>query len=427
MTRTRSVTAPRAPRLRALRPAANRSPRAVSRPDRDLDRALLALGADPTFVEALLGDLAEERAQRAARDGAAAARRWYVREALHSTPYLLRHVVRHVLRHGTPRQRRRLAAGLAGLAGAASLAALAWSTRNGPPARLALGAGAGAAEDGLVVNEIRPVRLPVRVLDAAGHVLEPAGLRYRQVAGIPIPVTRAGVVTCTRRGDALVRASLGALAADVVVHCEPVREARAAVWNSFLLGDPPRPLPLDFVGLDGRPVTRLRARVRVEDSTVAVVERTPEGLAVRPRASGRTHVWVSVGDRAAGGEVQVFAPVPAPDAMRRDRPLVAAPVRLAAGAAVRWPLPLGLFSLEFLPDRRGGGASSRASPGLAVDGAVMCMPALRPGVTSTFCLARAPGATVTVTAPKGASGVAGALALARWPGEDATPSDDGPP
>lgn len=359
--------------------------------------------------------------------------RWYAREAFRSAPHLVRHAVQHVIRHGTTRQRRRLAAVLAGVALAASLGGLAWLTRNGPPARLAFGTAAGAAGDGLVINELRPVRLPMRVLDESGHMLTPARLRYpvryRRVSGAPVPVSAGGLVTCTQRGDALVRASLGALAADVLVHCEPVREARAAIWNDFVLGDRARALPLDFVGLDGRPVTRLRARVRVEDSTVAAVERTAEGLVIRPRASGRTHVWVTVGNREAGGEVQVFAPVPAPDAMRRDRPLVATRVRLTAGAAVRWRLPLGLFSLAFLPDGREGGAPS-AVPRLAVDGAVMCMPALRPGVTNTSCLARAPGATVIITAPEGASEVVGALALGRWPGDDApapAPSRDGPP
>ncbi|MFL5578717.1 MAG: hypothetical protein ACJ79S_22405, partial [Gemmatimonadaceae bacterium] len=71
--------------------------------------------------------------------------------------------------------------------------------------------------------------------------------------------------------------------------------------------------------------------------------------------------------------------------------------------AVRWPLPRGLFWLSFLP-----GPDARAAPRLAVDGAIMCMPALGPGVTETHCLARDAGASVTVAHPgEGVVGVRG--------------------
>jgi hypothetical protein len=46
------------------------------------------------FRDAVLGDLAEEFVFRAERDGLSAARRWYYRETLRATPYLLRDWVR---------------------------------------------------------------------------------------------------------------------------------------------------------------------------------------------------------------------------------------------------------------------------------------------------------------------------------------------
>jgi hypothetical protein len=53
------------------------------------ERLLEALGAEPEFRDALLGDLAEDFATRAAHDGERAARRWYWREALRVAPHLL--------------------------------------------------------------------------------------------------------------------------------------------------------------------------------------------------------------------------------------------------------------------------------------------------------------------------------------------------
>ena len=79
-------------------------------PPRTAERLLEALGAGPEFRDALLGDLAEDFATRAADDGERAARRWYWREALRVAPYLLHDWAR--------RLRARDAARLAGLVGA---------------------------------------------------------------------------------------------------------------------------------------------------------------------------------------------------------------------------------------------------------------------------------------------------------------------
>jgi hypothetical protein len=57
---------------------------------------LESLGAKPEFRETLIGDLAEEFASRAERDGPAAARRWYYREAVRVTPHLLRSASREL-------------------------------------------------------------------------------------------------------------------------------------------------------------------------------------------------------------------------------------------------------------------------------------------------------------------------------------------
>jgi hypothetical protein len=59
-------------------------------PSRLIESTLHALGAEPQFRDDLLGDLAEELAVRAERDGRWSARLWYYREAIRAVPHLLR-------------------------------------------------------------------------------------------------------------------------------------------------------------------------------------------------------------------------------------------------------------------------------------------------------------------------------------------------
>jgi hypothetical protein len=59
-------------------------------PPLTVERLLEALGPRTDFRDGVLGDIAEEFALRAERDGSVAARRWYYREAIRTTPHLLR-------------------------------------------------------------------------------------------------------------------------------------------------------------------------------------------------------------------------------------------------------------------------------------------------------------------------------------------------
>ena len=385
-----------------------------------LDRTLLALGSDPAFIADLLGDLNEEYAHRAERDGIYAAKWWYVRETARSTP----HVIWNAMMHGTPRARARLAAYMLAVVVSLSVLTIAWLTRNGPPARLF--AGEGTDSNGIVINNLGPVHLSMRVLDAAGHRLERTDVRFQQVSGVPIPVSTRGVVKCTRRGDAIVRASLATLNRDFVIHCLPVREIRYAGWGNFVVGDSPRTLELDAIGLDGRPVTRIAARLRVGDSTVATLDELGR---LRPLRPGSTDFEVTVGDYPLwGAMVTVFEPVRTFEGLRPEQRWVVAPIRLARSASIRWPLPTGLFFLNFdadsseVPQTRGFvGLGSASSPtvqspiNMSVAGLIMCMPELQPGVLGTYCLARAPGATVTITraGQGGPKEIVGSLALER--------------
>jgi hypothetical protein len=385
------------------------------------DRTLLALGGDPAFIADLLGDLSEEYADRAEGDGTCAAKWWYVRELVRSTP----HLVWNAIRHGTPIARARLAAYILAVVVSLSVITIAWLTRNGPPTRLV--AGAGIDSDGIVVNNLGPVPLSTRVLDAAGHRLKQMEVRYQWVSGVPIPVSTGGVITCTRRGDAILRASLAALKRDFVIHCQPVRKIRDAGWGNFVVGDPAGTLTVDAIGLDGKPVTRIAARLRVFDSTIATLDASGR---LRPLRPGYTSVDMEIGDRVARAEVMVFEPVRTFEGLRPDQRLVVAPIRLTRGASIRWPLPTGVFFLTFstdssqVPPTKGFvGLGSGSSPtvqspvNMSVAGLITCTrwPELHPGLLSAYCVARAPGATLILTysGPGSPNEIVGSLALER--------------
>jgi hypothetical protein len=384
------------------------------------ERALLALGGDPAFITDLLGDLSEEYTFRAAHDGVYAARLWYVREVVRSTP----HLAWNAIRYGTPSARARLAASILAVVVTFSVLTLAWLTRNGPPASLLVGTGIGS--DGIVVNNLGPVQLSMRVLDARGHRLERTEVRYQRTSGTPIQVSARGVIKCTRPGDAIVRASLAPLHRDFVIHCEPVRKIREAGWGNFVVGDPPGTLTVDAIGLDGKPVTRIAARLRVEDSTIATLDSSGR---LRPLRPGQTWIGVEIGDRRAGAFVTVYEPVRTFEGLRPDQRWVVAPIRLTRGASIRWPLPTGVFFLTFsadsseAPPTRGfvrlGSASSptvQSPVNMSVAGPIMCTGGPeRPDLLRASCRARAPGATLILTysGPGGPNEIVGSLALER--------------
>jgi hypothetical protein len=369
---------------------------------RRAERTLQALGVDRAFAEDLLGDLAEEYALRAAHDGVASARRWYAAEALRAMP----HLVRSAVRTASLQSPARLSLAAMGLALAAWGVVAALEARRGPPAYLL--PGLGGFDGPVVVSTMRPVRLPVRVFDADGDALAPLGVRYAWESGTPLEVSPEGAVRCAARGDAVVRASLGALVTRVALSCQPVRWLHLKPWYNFALGDPAQPVRVGAVGVDGAPVTRLAADVRVADTRVATFERTPGGMRLTPRGPGRTEVQVHAGGGWAQAAVTVFEPVATLKGLRDDQRFVLASTAVAPRAAVRWPLPAGRFWLVNQVDANGD------APLVAVDGPVTCAPALAPGVYRTRCEVRGRGASVTLAHPGAAVGpLVGTLAIER--------------
>lgn len=362
------------------------------------ERVLLALGVDPDFAEAVLGDLAEEYALRALSDGAGAARWWYAREALRSAPHLVQNSLRRWLRHLNPRERARLAAYLAAGIVLTSVAVLiALSARNGPPARLA------GASDTVIVNSREPVQLPVQVLDAAGHVLHVIGVRYQWISGAPLRMSAAGRVTCEQRGDALVRASFGALRESFLLRCRPIR--RFAAWQgglSLVVGDSAQELPVRAVGVDGTPETTLAGSATVRDSDVASLH----GLSVHPKAPGATLVDVWVGGIVDVIPISVSKRVSTSDALRPFE-FVALPLRLVSGETRQWHLQPGRYFVSFRSDTVASAALTLSTVGATCS---------RFGdAYEYFCIA-SEGAAVVVSAPGGTSRArefSGSLAVRR--------------
>jgi hypothetical protein len=360
------------------------------------ERLLLALGADPRFTEAVLGDLVEEYAECAAQRGLAAARLSLAREVARSAPYAVLSGIRYAYR-----QRPVL---LAGYVGAALVATLALATmlasREGAPAELLAG-----TRGAVVVNDMRPVRLPVRVLDAAGHLMRANGVRYQWTSGVSVAVSPDGVVTCAAAGDATIRATLDHLVTSIALYCRPIRNVWTAESVQLVAGDSARQLPVGAMGMDKQPVALLAGELRSRDSGIVALD----GLRIRPLKAGHTVVSLHVGAHEAFAPVDVFEPVRTLTGLRPAQRLVAVSMRLPAGASAVEPLPEGLFWLSILDvtDRR-------LAPILSVEGDIVCRPALQAGVNETHCRSRGAGASVRVTHPgTTAADVQAVLALER--------------
>lgn len=276
---------------------------------------------------------------RVARDGRVRARVWYACEAIRSMPYLLWSGVARMYRY----ERGRFLAYVGGAAVAATLAVVGLRFIDGPPVRLV--GGIGGASDTLVVNNVRPVRLPIRVLDARGHLLPSSGVRYRWASGVRVPVSDSGVVTCARSGDAMVRVSLGALGTNLLVRCRPVEKVYLQGDIELVAGDSAELIPLEAVDSAGRRVELIAGSARILDTSVAKLD----GLRVRPRSPGSTMVKVLVGDRGGWTQVDVYERVSTPERIRPDENL-AVPVRLASGDTRRWTLPAGAYVVSMRPE-----------------------------------------------------------------------------
>ncbi len=368
-----------------------------------LERALQAIGVAPAFSDGVFGDMAEEYAQRSAERGVFVARFCYLWDIVAATPYFLANAARY----GSPGARVRLGVCVGALALLVTMAMSAVISRNGPPVRLVASAEHANA---VVVNSKRPVQLEMRVLDEKGHQLESRGVHFAWASGRQIHVSSAGVVTCTRDGDAAVRASLGGISTLVNVQCRRIIDLQASAWMDFVVGDSAEDLPFVAYGAAGQQVTELRGSVHNADSSIA----TLSGSSVHPRAVGHTAIDIALGDYVERILVLVHERVPSFEGLRPNQELVAVPVHFAAGDTVNLTLPQGNFWLKYLAK-----GAEDAPPTITVNGMVSCKPGsgslgLSRRVNASYCMVHAPGASVTLSHRfAGTTSVNGLLALDR--------------
>ncbi|MEO8945228.1 MAG: permease prefix domain 2-containing transporter [Gemmatimonadaceae bacterium] len=346
------------------------------------ERLLHAIGADPRFTEAVFGDLAEEYALRVARDGAASARWWYGCEVLRSAPNFVSSWLRYASRH----ERARLTAVLGGLVLTSLVLVFALPADTEIPTRLFAG-----TSDTVIVNSQTWEQLPVRVLDSAGRNLKVTGVRYRQISGAPLRMSAAGLVKCEQRGDALVRATLGALSKDFMLRCRPIDHfVRWTGALSLVVGDPAQQLPVKAVGVDGTPETILAGTAIVGDSDVVSLD----GLSVRPKTPGGTMVYVWIGGIVAIIPIMVYKRVNSSAELREMEYFAVSPLRLARGESREWPVLPGKYFVSFRSDTIGSAALTFSAIG------AKCSPF---GDAYTYFCTVAKSAAFVVSAPAATS------------------------
>ena len=301
-----------------------------------VERILHHAGADPAFIEALLGDIAEECDHRSKRDGVAAARWWYATQLVRSSPYVAQSWFRYARRHA----RAQFAAVMAGLVAVSIAILLMIGMRDGPPAVLQAG-----TSDDIVINSENPVHLPVQVLDARGHLLKTVAIRYERIGGDSIDITPLGVITCTSIADARLRVSLAGLSRTFSIRCRPLRDFYVDNEGDMTQGDPPERLRLVGRSPDGRFIGLIAGSMTVRDTSIAVLD----GEFLRPRAVGTTEVVVAAGDRVAYLLVRVWKRRDSPTALQQFEAF-STKLDMSTGETRRLSVARGLYIFSLRDD-----------------------------------------------------------------------------
>jgi hypothetical protein len=233
--------------------------------------------------------------------------------------------------------------------------ACAGRDKPGQPARLSAG-----ASDTIIVNDYGPIPLPVLALDAAGHPLQQALIRYERTSGTDLTVSSTGVMTCARRGDLGVQAVLGPLSKSFFVRCRPIARLDIPGPVQFVLGDSalsqPIEVPLAAYDSSGRPVMLLAGFLRVLGTPIA----TARGSMLIPDSQGVALLGAWAGHQNARTGLHIYKRVEMAtlDTLRRvdgDHRQIAVPIRVRRGEELRLALPRGewmvtTFSADQAPD-----------------------------------------------------------------------------
>lgn len=230
------------------------------------------------------------------------------------------------------------------IAGLMTLPAAAVSLALLRPKPVALGVTRRAGDDTVIINQMRPTRLSMWVLDQYGRrVASDSGVRYAHVAGDPMTVSEDGKVRCDSRRDAVVRATFGRLSRDFVLRCRPVAWIEAATWLDMMVGDSTRDLSFVAHGPDGRAVTELRGSVIIHNKSIVAAE----GTRIRAEQSGMTVAEIAIGNAEARIPIMIYQQVTSFLDNPRRVPLMAMPVSLARGDTIETPLPKAAFWVTY--------------------------------------------------------------------------------
>ena len=308
-----------------------------------LERLLCAFGVHPHVADQFAGDLEESYHGLRERFGPGAALADYALQLTRSLP----HLGMEAWRSGTAIHRARLMLLVATIiALLTSGAAFSLRLRLGPPAEIFA---EHASQDVIVVNNMKPALLPMRVADSRGRQLEATGIQYQWLSGLAMHVTQQGAISCYDAGDGKVRVSLGAIVSTFVVRCQPVAGIDAASWITLVDGDAAKELPFRAVGPHGETVTELRGALKVRDSTIA----TLSGATIIPVSPGETELTVTIGDVEKKIRVLVHERAASLAGLGSDRNLVAVPIRLARGDTTVVRIPSGVYWVKYIPKNAG--------------------------------------------------------------------------
>ena len=314
------------------------------------------IGLDIAIVDDIAGDLVEECAGLSG-PAAIVGRVWCVGQALRALPSL----AINTLRRGHRRARLRLLGAMGTILLAAASIIAVPQIRVGPPARIAADRGFNAND--IVINNVGVVQMPIRALDAHGHTIAKAGIRYERVSGDRIDILQNGAVSCDTRGDAVVRASLNDITTLVTVHCRPVTGIHTESWHDFLPGDQPQLLRVEAVGGDGRVVKELRGSVRVVDESIATLHR---GL-LAPRGVGSSYLRIAIGDAHVDIAVNVHEIVDRFGDLAPSQRNVAMRLRVARGDTLHIPVPAGTVWVKWK-----SGDDAATHPAITAEGPAYC-------------------------------------------------------
>jgi hypothetical protein len=239
--------------------------------------------------------------------------------------------------------RKRLLYSVVGLAVAGCIVAASFFHFRPRATRLAVTARAG--DDTVVVNQMRPMQLRPLVLDQYGRRFpSDSAVRYGWISGDSLSLASDGVVRCSARRDAMVRATLGRLVREFTLRCRPVASIESVSWVDLLVGDSARDLSFVAHGPDGRAETELRGAISIGDASVV----SAKGTSIRGTRPGQTFAAIEIGNARKVVPIVVYQPVKSFTEVDAKRvTMTAMRVSLGRGDTIETPLPKAAFWVTY--------------------------------------------------------------------------------